>query len=97
MKSKRKKTIIKKVIEFSKMIDLDILLLIHDKEMLKLYEYNSGTIENGPFTFYRAANVRNMALETRYHKLLTDDYYNKFVKPASYSDQEKHVQQRVSQ
>ena len=65
MKSKRKKTIVKKLIEFSKMFDFDILLIIHDKEMSKLYEYNSGTEEQGLFTIDRAKNVRELTINTK--------------------------------
>ena len=43
LKSKRKKTLIKKAIEISQLCQVEILLVIADKEMNKMIEYNSGT------------------------------------------------------
>ena len=42
LKSKRKRTLIRKAIEVSQMCELDILILIQDRETNKLIEYNSG-------------------------------------------------------
>ena len=50
MKSKRKRTIIKKVIEFSQMCNVGVLLVIHDAEYHKVIEYNSGTAQKGGFS-----------------------------------------------
>ena len=80
MKSKRKKTLIKKVIEFSQLFNLDVMLIIHDKEALKLYEYNSGCLDHERFTFKSAQKIRKMAVDTGYHKLITDHYYDKVSK-----------------
>lgn len=82
MKSKRKKTLIKKVIEFSQLFGLDVMLIIHDKEALKLYEYNSGCAEQDRFTFKNAQKIREMAVYTAYHILITDHYYDKVNKPS---------------
>lgn len=43
LKSKRKRTLLKKIIEMSQMCKLDMLLVIHDAEMNKVIEYNSGS------------------------------------------------------
>lgn len=52
LKSKRKKTLIKKAIEISQMCQVDILLVIQDNEMKRLTEYNSGVnkTDGGLFT-----------------------------------------------
>lgn len=62
LKSKRKRTVIKKVIEFSQLFDLDILMIIHDKEMHKVFEYNSGSQKSGFFSFDNADLIRKQAL-----------------------------------
>ena len=54
LKSKRKKTLVKKAIEMSQMCQVDILLVISDGEMNKLIEYNSGTKDSGLFTLDKA-------------------------------------------
>ena len=54
LKSKRKKTLIKKAIEISQMCQVDVLLVINDPEMNKMIEYNSGSREEGFFTLDRA-------------------------------------------
>lgn len=43
LKSKRKRTLLKKIIEMSQMCKLEMLLIIHDAEMNKIIEYNSGS------------------------------------------------------
>ena len=43
LKSKRKRTLLKKIIEMSQMCKLDMFLVIHDEEMNKVIEYNSGS------------------------------------------------------
>ena len=40
-KSKRTRTLIRKAIEVSQMCNLDIYLVVHDKEYSKVIEYNS--------------------------------------------------------
>ena len=42
IKSKRKRTLLRKAIEVSQLCDLDILILIRDRETNKITEYNSG-------------------------------------------------------
>ena len=45
-KSKRKRTLIRKAIEVSKLCNLDILIVIKDDETDKIIEFNSGNLEN---------------------------------------------------
>lgn len=45
LKSKRKRNIVKKAIELSHMCNMDILILIRDREMDKLFQYSSGKTE----------------------------------------------------
>ena len=47
LKSKRKRTLLKKIIEMSQMCKLDMFLVIHDEEMNKVIEYNSGSQHQG--------------------------------------------------
>ena len=46
LKSKRKRNIIKKAIELSHMCNMDILILIRDREMDKIFQYSSGQAED---------------------------------------------------
>ena len=50
VKSKRKRTLIRKAIEISKLCSLDILLIIKDEETKKIIEYNSGRSQPELFT-----------------------------------------------
>ena len=47
IKSKRKRTLIRKAIEVSKLCNLQILIVIKDEESHKLIEYNSGDLAKG--------------------------------------------------
>ena len=51
LKSKRKKTLLKKLIEFSQLFNLDILLVIRDLDVNKVIEFNSGIKGTNLFTF----------------------------------------------
>ena len=81
MKSKRKKTLLKKVIEFARMFNLDVFMVIQDTEMNKVMEYNSGsTSENTLFTMAQATKALQQAyMKTKIHKYITDDNYKKYV------------------
>lgn len=58
LKSKRKKTLLKKVIEFARMFNLDVFMVIQDAEMNKVIEYNSGSAaENTLFTLEQATKA----------------------------------------
>ena len=81
LKSKRKKTLIKKVIEFGHMFQLDVFMVIQDAEMKKVIEYNSGsTTKNNLFNLERARESLQKAHKKKLvHKYFTDDNYKKFV------------------
>ena len=49
LKSKRKRNMIKKAIELSHMCNMDILILIRDREMDKMFQYSSGKAEASDF------------------------------------------------
>lgn len=50
LKSKRLRNLIKKAIELSQMCDIDISLVMMDREMNKVTQYCSGSQEDGLFT-----------------------------------------------
>ena len=81
LKSKRKKTLLKKVIEFSGLFKLDILLVIQDNEMNKVIEYNSGAMTQGTlFTLEEATkSIQQARKKSKIHKYITDDNYNKYL------------------
>lgn len=81
LKSKRKKTLLKKVIEFSRMFNLDILLVIEDTEMNKVIEYNSGSAsQNTLFTIEEATkSIQQAHKKVKIHKYITDDSYKKYI------------------
>ena len=54
LKSKRLRNLIKKGIELSKMCDLDILMIIKDREMDKVTQYCSGEPDKNLFNFDEA-------------------------------------------
>ena len=45
LKSKRKRTLLRKAIEVSELCKLDIYMLIKDNESKKIYQYNSNAID----------------------------------------------------
>ena len=74
IKSKRRSTLVNKVIELSQLCDLDILLVINDTEMNKVIEYNSGTERKGHFTLEDATREIMAARSgLKLHKKLDDD------------------------
>ena len=81
MKSKRKKTLLKKVIEFGHMFQLDIFLVMQDTEMNKVFEYNSGSLhKNNLFTLERAKESLKQAHDKKkIHKYITDMNYKNYV------------------
>ena len=81
LKSKRKKTLVRKIMEFSQMIGIDIYLVMHDGEMNRVITYSSGTKAKGLFTSENASQVMDHARRGfKYLKELTDDDYLKFCK-----------------
>ena len=77
LKSKRKRTLLKKIIEMSQMCKLDMFLVIHDQEMNKVIEYNSGSQHLGTlFNLEKASEMVHLARDKKLiHKLLNDDIY----------------------
>ena len=57
LKSKRLRNLIKKGIELSEMCDLDILIVIKDREMDKITQYCSGQPDTGLFTLGAAGRA----------------------------------------
>ena len=80
LKSKRKKTLIKKAIEISQMCQVDILLVIQDSEMNKMIEYNSGTKEKGLYTVDRALKAyHEVKCRKKKYQHFCDEIYDRFI------------------
>ena len=47
LKGKRKKNLIKKAIELSQMLDMDMLIVFRDIDTGKITQYNSGVARDG--------------------------------------------------
>ena len=58
IKSKRKRTLLRKAIEVSRLCSLDILIIIRDNETRKIYEYNSGKEDSKLFTLQKAVEAK---------------------------------------
>ena len=58
IKSKRKRTLLRKAIEVSQLCSLDILIIIRDNETSKLIEYSSGKSDDQLFTFNEAVRSK---------------------------------------
>lgn len=81
LKSKRKKTLMKKAIEISQMCKVDVLLIINDPEMNKMIEYNSGSREEGFFTLNQALSCFDLVKQKKKkYQHITDDIYDRYVK-----------------
>lgn len=50
LKSKRRRNLFKKAIELSQMCDMQILILVHDTELDKIFQYSSGSPDTKLFT-----------------------------------------------
>ena len=61
------------------MCNLGVILIIHDKDMNKVIEYNSGSTTEGLFTCVDALEVLKLAKEgKKIYKYITDDDYETF-------------------
>jgi len=81
LKSKRKRTILRKVIEFSKMCNVGVHLIIHDAEFDKVIEYNSGTASQGRFTIKDALRALEETKKGQWvYKYFDDDSYSNLCK-----------------
>lgn len=81
-KSKRLRNLIKKAIELSQMCDLDISIVIRDREMGKFTQYGSNSEETGDvFTHEKAlAELKSHATLTKNLKVYTNEDYQKLTK-----------------
>ena len=76
LKSKRMRNLIKKSIELSQLCDLDISMVIRDKEMDKVTVYNSGTAQKGLFTHEKALKeIERLVQLSKAIKTYSDDHY----------------------
>ena len=76
LKSKRLRNLIKKAIELSQMCDLDISLVMRDREMNKVTQYCSGFPEDELFTAEDAVKaIEKMKKIEKAIKLYTDNDY----------------------
>ena len=57
LKNKRMKNYIKKGIELAAMLDMDVYLVLNDKDSGKVSEYTSGDSNRGHFTLDRAIKL----------------------------------------
>ena len=58
IKSKRKRTLLRKAIEVSQLCSLDILIIIRDKETNKIIEYGSGKNDTEQFSLNEAIRAK---------------------------------------
>ena len=58
IKSKRKRTLLRKAIEVSQLCSLDILIIIRDKETNKIIEYSSGKHDTELFSLNEAVRTK---------------------------------------
>ena len=67
LKSKRKRTLLRKAIEISQLsCELDIFILIRDNQSKKIYQYNSGGINKEPFDISKAVAALMQAADGSY-------------------------------
>lgn len=77
LKSKRRRNMVKKAIELTKMLDMDILMVMRDNDTGKYFHYASGNKRTGHFTWERTLSdiqtLRAKDMEVRFYD--DDDYY----------------------
>ena len=78
MKSKRKNNLFKKSCELEKMFDLDVCLIIRDRECNKVYQFKSGDEQIGYFDIEVAHNAVNCQIDNRRMKTAYNEISNKF-------------------
>ena len=74
IKSKRKRTLLRKAIEVSKLCNLQILIIIQDNESNKIIEYNSGKSQLDHFSLERAIQIKQSNAFS--HIFYNDTSYN---------------------
>ena len=89
LKSKRMRNLIKKAIELSQMCDLDISMVVRDREMDKFTLYNSGTQTKGFFTHEEAyLGIQQFSELQKSVKMYTDDHYKILSKIGKNDDED---------
>ena len=80
LKSKRTRTLIRKAIEVSQMCDLDIHIVLRDREFNKVVEYNSINADGQTFSIEAAKKLIEQFTQIaskKYFRVYTDaDYEN---------------------
>ena len=77
LKSKRKRNLIKKAIELSKMLDMDMLMVFKDHDTGKVSQYTSGDKKTGRYTLDKAVkDMEEHKAAMKLVKTLDDDDYN---------------------
>lgn len=76
LKSKRRRNLFKKAIELSQMCEMQILILVHDTDLDKIFQYNSGQPEGKLFSVDEAiSEYRRLAEISGKVKSFTDNDY----------------------
>lgn len=77
LKHKRKKNLIKKAIELNKCLEMDVFILMRDRDTGKFSQYASCNDQEGQFTLERATRLMEMstALGKSVVKEFTDGDY----------------------
>ena len=84
LKCKRKRNLIKKAIELTNMLDMDIVMVMRDRDTGKLTKYTSGNMIKGHFTLQKALEAIE-ALNDAGNKIkvFDDDDYAKLRVPSA--------------
>ena len=79
LKSKRKRNMVKKAIELSEMLDMDMCIVFKDRDTDKITQYMSGGSRRELYTIERAmADIETWKYKERVIKIYNDDDYNQF-------------------
>ena len=81
LKCKRKRNLIKKAIELQKLSDLDICIVIRDREMDKIMQYASGTKDAGLFEVNVAQElIESLEEDDKRYSMYDNDSYQEFIR-----------------
>ena len=76
LKSKRKRNLVKKAIELTLMLDMDILVVMRDNDTEKYYKYMSGNKRKGHFTWEQTIkDIEDLNRKGIAVKMYDDDDY----------------------
>lgn len=85
------RNLIKKAIELSQMCDLDISLVVRDREMQKFIQYQSTSAELGTFTPAKAlSDLNELAILNKNLKIYGNDDYAKLNKASIRNERNQH-------